>query len=140
MIRLLSKGTDSDCWETKGKYQDILKGHKLTNPMKDSERRTIWGSGPVKVGGAKSRKPKVDKKPDNMLKESDEIIDIGGEDEDTAGHRKSEFSLSADVPRDYDHSGAVRCLSLIQQTAPMNPDGDSVDLLIGLSPSEKDLL
>ena len=48
-------GKDSDCWETKGKYQDILKGHKLTNPMKDSERRTIWGSGPAKVGGAESK-------------------------------------------------------------------------------------
>ena len=107
--------------------------------MKDSERRTIWGSGPVKVGGAESRKPKVDKKPDNKLKESGEIVDIGGEDEETAGHRESEFSLSADVPRDYDHSGAMRCLSLIQQTALMNSDRDSVDLLIGLNPSEKDL-
>ena len=132
-------GKDSDCRETKEKDQDILKGHKLTNPMKDSERRTIWGSGPVKVGGAESRKPKVDKKPDNKLKESGEIVDIGGEDEETAGHRESEFSLSADVPRDYDHSGAMRCLSLIQQTALMNSDRDSVDLLIGLNPSEKDL-
>ena len=48
-------GKNSDCWETKGKDQDILKGHKLTNPMKDSERRTIWGLGPAKVGGAESK-------------------------------------------------------------------------------------
>ena len=60
-------------------------------------------------------------------------------DEESAGHRESEFSLSADVPRDYDHSGAMRCLSLIQQTALMNSDRESVDLLIGLNPSEKDL-
>ena len=53
--------------------------------MKDSERRTIWGLGPAKVGGAQSKKPK----PDNKLKESDEIIDIGGEDEESAGHRES---------------------------------------------------
>ena len=52
--------------------------------MKDSERRTIRGSGPAKVGGAESKKPKVDKKPDNKLKESDEIIDVGGEDEEPA--------------------------------------------------------
>ena len=79
-------------------------------------------------------------KPNNKLKESDDIIDIGGEDEEPAGLRESECSLSADVPKDYDHGGALRCLSLVQQTAPMYADRDSVELLIGLSPSEKDLL
>ena len=46
---------DSHCRETKEKDQDLPKEHKFTNPMKDSERRTIWGSGPAKVGGAESK-------------------------------------------------------------------------------------
>ena len=37
---------DSDCRETREKDQDFLKGHKLANPMKDSERRIIWGRCP----------------------------------------------------------------------------------------------
>ena len=85
-------------------------------------------------------KPKVDKKLGNELNDSVEIIDIGGENEEPAIIREDEFSLSADVPRDYDQGSAVRDLNPLQRAALTDPDQDNVDFLIGLSPNEKDLM
>ena len=80
------------------------------------------------------------KKLDNELNDSVEIIDIGGEDDEPSVLRKDDFSLSTDVPRDYEQGSVGKDLNPMQRAVPMDPDQDNVDLLIGLSPNEKDLM
>ena len=109
---------------------EITSGDKLKEKTKSFE----------KVRVVEYEKPKVDKKLYNELNDSVEIVDIGGEDEEPTVLREDEFSLSADVPRDYDQGSAVRDLNPVQQAAPTDPDQNNADLLIGLSLNKKDLM
>ena len=114
-------------WKDK---EDPTGGDKLKGRPKSIER----------VGAVQHKKPKVDKKLDNELNNSVEIIDIGGEDEEPTGLRKDDFSLSTDVPRDYEQGIVGKDMNLVQRAVPKDPDQDNVDLLIGLSQNEKDLM
>ena len=87
-----------------------------------------------------TRSPRLIKKLDNELNDSVEIIDIGGEDDEPSVLRKDDFSLSTDVPRDYEQGSVGKDLNPMQRAVPMDPDQDNVDMLIGLSPNEKDLM
>ena len=63
-----------------------------------------------------------------------------GEYEESTVSRKDGFSLSSDVPKDYDQGSVGKILNPVQRAVPKDPDQDNVDLLIGLSPDEKDLM
>ena len=65
---------------------------------------------------------------------------MGGEDEEPTILRKDDFSLSTDVPRDYDQIIVGKDLDPVQQAVPTDQDQDNVDLLIGLNPNEIDLM
>ena len=114
-------------WKDK---KDPTDGDKLKGKPKSVER----------LGAVEHKKPKTDKKLDNELNDSVEVIDIGGEYEESTVLRKDGFSLSTDVPRDYDQGSVGKVLNPVQRAVPTDPDQDNVDLLIGLSPNEKDLM
>ena len=80
------------------------------------------------------------KKLDNELNDSVELIDIGGEDDEPSVLRKDDFSLSTDVPRDYDQIIVGKEMDPVQRAVPTDRDQDNVDLLIGLNPNEIDLM
>ena len=65
---------------------------------------------------------------------------MGGEDEEPTILRKDDFSLSTDVPRDYDQIIVGKDLDPVQRAGPTDQDQDNVNLMIGLNPNEIDLM
>ena len=109
---------------------DPTDGDKLQEKSKSVER----------IEAVEHKKPQTGKKLDKELNDSVEVIDVGGEYEEPTVSKKSGFSLSSDVPRDYDQGTVGKILNPGQRAVHKVPDQDNVDLLIGLSPAEKDLM